>query len=162
MSDLPHTQGRPVITDPVKPPKEDIPVALEYKLEMLIDGVKRMVGAVDPPVIGPYPDPREFDPETDPFPHYKDIPASLEWKLDTELVFLNRILGLLGLFALLVLIGLATIIGWLIAIWIQLGVIAGLLGALLGMLGTLLTAIFILLAFFVIRLVVPLVRRLHL
>ena len=161
MSDLPHSQEKPkepVITDPVKPPKEDIPVALEYKLGMIIDGVKRMVGAVDPPVIGPYPDPREFDPENDPFPKYKDIPASLEWKLDTELVFLNRILGLLALFALLVLFALAAIIGWLIAIWLALAPLAALLAAI----GALLTAIFILLAFFVIRLVVPIVRRLHL
>jgi hypothetical protein len=103
------------------------------------------------------PDPREFNPERDPFPEMgeapeKDrIPGLLEWKLDIVLTLLARILGQLRRIRNLLWPGLIPVVWLLFLIWLQLVQV----NATLKSMASVLSGVFLLLAFFVIRWVVP-------
>ena len=130
--------------------------------------VKRTEGVTPPATPGTYrtsdkegtvpttqekpPDPRGFDPKRQPFPEDEGIPWILEWKLDALIWNQFAILNALKAIGFLLAVGLAAIIGLLAAILaaIQAG---------FALLAGLLAGIFALLAFFVIRLVVPIVME---
>lgn len=101
------------------------------------------------------PNPRTLDPENQEIPHRPEISEILEFKLDFIMISLHRINN--GAQAIIILLNvlLVVLIPGLAAIIALLLVIAGLLAGIQA----LLAGIFILIAFFVIRLVVPLVAR---
>ena len=98
------------------------------------------------------PDPRGFDPKKQPFPEGDGIDWILEWKLDALIWNQFAMLNILKAIGWLLALGLAAIIGLLAAILAALQ--AG-----FALLSGLLAGIFALLAFFVIRLVVPMVME---
>lgn len=158
----PHTVSPPDLEtyDPpherLPPEMEDIPRALEFKLDAIINRLNRLDRKIPPrPAPRKLPNPHAFDPEKNAFPVFDDLSDGLEFKLDVIIVLLNRALNWLIALAANVAVGLLALC--LLLAWIGLGVWGMLTN--LALILALLTALFALIAFFVIRLVVPLIRR---